>query len=69
MTQDATSAVPSVRLDPAGSDHHGEAARLRGLGPVVRVILPGEITAWAVTDHQHLAALVRRRGVNQLALR
>jgi cytochrome P450 len=59
MTQDAASAVPSVRLDPAGSDHHGEAARMRGLGPVVRVILPGEITAWAVTDHQDLAALVK----------
>jgi 2-hydroxy-5-methyl-1-naphthoate 7-hydroxylase len=59
MTQDARSAVPSVRLDPVGSDHHGEAARMRRLGPVVRVILPGEITAWAVTDHQHLAALVK----------
>ncbi|HTW03492.1 MAG TPA: cytochrome P450 [Streptosporangiaceae bacterium] len=59
MTRDATPAVPSVRLDPNGSDHHGEATRLRMLGPVVRVILPGEIPAWAVTDHQHLAALVK----------
>lgn len=65
MTQDATSAVPSVRLDPSGSDHHGEAARLRRLGPVVRVVLPGEIPAWAVTDHQHLAALVKDARVSK----
>lgn len=55
MTQ---SALPVVRLDPTGADHHGEAARLRQLGPVVRVILPGEVYAWAVTDHAHLAELI-----------
>ncbi len=59
MTSGAPSAIPSLRLDPNGSDHHGEAAHLRRLGPVVRVILPGEIPAWAVTDHEHLAALVK----------
>jgi cytochrome P450 len=59
MTQDVSSDIPIVRLDPFGSDHHGEAAHLRSFGPVVRVSLPGEIPAWAVTDHEHLAALVK----------
>lgn len=50
--------VPVVALDPFGADHHAEAARLRGLGPVVRVVLPGGIPAWAVSHHEELAALV-----------
>lgn len=37
-------------IDPSGRDIHGEAARLRGQGPVVRVTLPGGVGAWAVTD-------------------
>lgn len=59
MTADAAAQIPVVRLDPAGADHHLEAAELRRLGPVVRVILPGDIQAWAVTRHEPLAALVR----------
>jgi 2-hydroxy-5-methyl-1-naphthoate 7-hydroxylase len=55
----AVATVPVARLDPSGTDHHGEAANLRRLGPVVRVILPGEVYAWAVTRHESLAALVR----------
>ena len=51
--------IPVIRLDPAGADHHGEAAELRKLGPVVQVILPGEVQAWAVTRHEPLAALVK----------
>ncbi|MGY3203019.1 cytochrome P450 family protein [Streptomyces sp. TE5632] len=50
--------VPVITLDPHGKDHHGEAARLRELGPVVRVRLPGEVTAWSVTDHALLNDMV-----------
>jgi 2-hydroxy-5-methyl-1-naphthoate 7-hydroxylase len=57
-TSDAGREPPVVTLDPSGSDHHGEAARLRELGPVVRVILPGGVQAWAVTHHEQLTALV-----------
>ncbi|OQO93603.1 cytochrome [Saccharomonospora piscinae] len=59
MTDAATDQdVPVVPLDPSGADHHGEAAKLRELGPVVRVVLPGEVPAWAVTEHALLADLV-----------
>ncbi|WP_328974165.1 cytochrome P450 [Streptomyces canus] len=37
-------------LDPTGRDIHGETAALREAGPAVRVILPGSIPAWTVTD-------------------
>ncbi|GLY65213.1 cytochrome P450 family protein [Amycolatopsis taiwanensis] len=50
--------VPLIRLDPMGTDHHGEAASMRALGPVVRVMLPGEVQVWAVTDHALLAQLL-----------
>ncbi len=55
MTTTPDAAVPEITLDPYGSDHHGEAARLRALGPVVRVRLPGDVRAWAVTRHDLLA--------------
>ncbi|NIJ11365.1 cytochrome P450 [Saccharomonospora amisosensis] len=58
MTDAVASQVPVIRLDPTGADHHGEAARMRELGPVVRVILPGEVSVWAVTEHALLAELV-----------
>ncbi|MEU6214383.1 cytochrome P450 [Streptomyces sp. NPDC047023] len=38
------------RLDATGSDIHGEAIALRALGPATRVLLPGNIPAWSVTD-------------------
>ena len=50
--------VPHLTLDPSGADHQGEAARLRGLGPVVRITLPGDVTAWSVTRHDLIADLV-----------
>lgn len=58
MSASQAGAVPVVRLDPLATDHHGEAARMRALGPVVRALLPGEVTAWVVTEHALLAELV-----------
>lgn len=54
-----------IALDPTGSDHHGEAARLRAAGPVVRVVLPGDVHAWAVTHHDLLAELVADQRVSK----
>lgn len=48
-TQHTATACPFT-LDPAASDVHGEAARLRALGPAARVELPGGVQAWSVTD-------------------
>ncbi len=56
MTESVT--VPSIHLDPMGTDHHGEAARMRELGPVIRVILPGDVSVFAVTTHELVASLV-----------
>ena len=56
--QPSTSGAPRVVLDPAGRDHHGEAARLRELGPVVRVTLPGDVEAWSISRHDLLGQLV-----------
>ncbi|GAA0955858.1 cytochrome P450 [Actinocorallia libanotica] len=52
------SATPTITLDPTATDHQGEAARLRAAGPVVRVLLPGGVTAWAVTTQKLLAELI-----------
>ena len=49
---------PVIHLDPLGTDHHGEAARMRELGPVVRVVLPGDVAVYAVTTHALVAELV-----------
>lgn len=57
-TASSESEVPVVTLDPHGRDHHGEAAGLRELGPVVRIRLPGDVMAWSVTDHALLNDMV-----------
>ena len=47
---DLQSAPAPIVLDVTGADIAGEAIRLRELGPLVPVVLPGGIRAWAVTD-------------------
>jgi 2-hydroxy-5-methyl-1-naphthoate 7-hydroxylase len=65
MTDPHADSVPVIRLDPFGADHYGEAQRLRDAGPVVRVVLPGEVAAWAVTEHQLIVELVRHPHVSK----
>jgi 2-hydroxy-5-methyl-1-naphthoate 7-hydroxylase len=47
-----------IALDPFGSDIPAESARLRALGPVVPVELPGGIPAWAPTGYDVLRELI-----------
>ncbi|SHH45065.1 cytochrome P450 family protein [Streptomyces sp. 3214.6] len=47
-----------IVLDPLGADVHAESARLRALGPIVPVELPGGIPAWAPTEYDTLKALI-----------
>jgi cytochrome P450 len=45
------SRCPVVVLDPAGTDIHAEAARIRANGPVSQVEIPGGVLAWSVTGY------------------
>ncbi|MCF1594649.1 cytochrome P450 family protein [Streptomyces muensis] len=45
-------------IDPFGSDIAAESARLRALGPIVPVELPGGIPAWAPTGYDILKELI-----------
>lgn len=47
-----------IALDPLGADITAESARLRALGPVVPVELPGGIPAWAPTGYDTLKQLI-----------
>ncbi|MET9419333.1 cytochrome P450 [Streptomyces sp. NPDC006540] len=47
-----------VAVDPFGADIIAECAKLRSLGPVVPVELPGGIPAWAPTGYDTLKALI-----------
>lgn len=47
-----------VVIDPSGSDIHAEAARIAGLGPAVRVELPGQVVAWSITTQELLKELL-----------
>jgi len=53
----SSSAAAPVVLDVTGTDIPGEAIALRERGPLVRVVLPGDIRAWAVTDPEVLKQL------------
>ncbi|WP_308346269.1 cytochrome P450 [Streptomyces sp. ISL-66] len=43
-------------IDPLGQDIHGEIKKIRSRGRAVKVVLPGGVEAWSVTDY----ALVKR---------
>lgn len=47
-----------IALDPFGADIPAECARLRALGPIVPVELPGGIPAWAPTGYDTLRELI-----------
>ncbi|MCT9141584.1 cytochrome P450 family protein [Streptomyces violarus] len=47
-----------VALDPFGADIAAEIVRLRALGPIVPVELPGGIPAWAPTRYDTLKQLI-----------
>ncbi|GAA1192823.1 cytochrome P450 [Streptomyces hebeiensis] len=50
--------TPPVALDPFGADIPAETERLRALGPVVPVTLPGGIPAHAITSYDLLRRLI-----------
>jgi cytochrome P450 len=54
-----------VAIDPFGDDIPAESARLRALGPVVPVELPGGIPAWAPTGYGILKSLILDRRVSK----
>ncbi|MGW0248395.1 cytochrome P450 family protein [Nocardia goodfellowii] len=47
-----------IVLDPDGRDIQGEIARIRDRGPVTKVVLPGGVPAWSVTDAEVFKALL-----------
>ncbi|RPF30609.1 cytochrome P450 [Streptomyces sp. TLI_185] len=53
-----TERTDRIAIDPFGADIPGESARLRALGPVVPVELPGGIPAWAPTGYDTLKDLI-----------
>ncbi|MBV7698304.1 cytochrome P450 [Streptomyces sp. TRM70350] len=54
----ATDRFDRFVIDPFGADIPAESARLRALGPVVPVELPGGIPAWAPTRYDVLKELI-----------
>jgi cytochrome P450 len=53
-----TDRIDRFAIDPFGADIPAESARLRALGPIVPVDLPGGIPAWAPTDYDTLKNLI-----------
>ncbi|WP_052850280.1 cytochrome P450 family protein [Streptomyces avicenniae] len=65
-----TTAKPSTagcpyHLDGAAADIHGEADALRALGPAARVVLPGGIPAWSVTDPHLIRRLLTHPDISK----
>jgi cytochrome P450 len=56
-----------VALDTAGRDIHGEAARLRAMGPATQVELPGGVVVWSVTSHAVIKQLLTNPNVTKSA--
>jgi cytochrome P450 len=54
----ATDRTDRFAIDPFGADIADESARLRALGPIVPVELPGGIPAWAPTGYDTLKELI-----------
>jgi cytochrome P450 len=55
---DIPSGVSPLVIDPTGRDILGEAERIRALGPVALVEMPGGVLAWAVSDYALLKRLL-----------
>ncbi|MFF7167432.1 cytochrome P450 [Streptomyces sp. NPDC008086] len=53
-----TDRIDRFAIDPFGADIAAESARLRALGPIVPVELPGGIPAWAPTGYDTLKELI-----------
>ncbi|MEU3529639.1 cytochrome P450 [Streptomyces sp. NPDC038707] len=54
-----------LRMDPAGQDIQGEAARIRAAGPAIRIELPGGVPAWAVADPAVITRLLTSPDVSK----
>ncbi|MCP3757802.1 cytochrome P450 [Streptomyces sp. TBY4] len=48
----------AIVLDPFVADLQAESAALRAAGPLVRVVLPGDVTVYAVTHHAEARKLL-----------
>ena len=55
---DSPAGVTPFVIDPSGRDIFGEAERIRALGPVAWVEMPGGVRTWAVTDQDLLRRLL-----------
>ncbi|MGA4843725.1 cytochrome P450 [Streptomyces sp. G45] len=55
-------AHPLLRLDEYAADVPAQGHRIRALGPLVPVELPGSVRAWATADHAVANAVFRTRG-------
>ncbi|MEV1176781.1 cytochrome P450 [Nonomuraea sp. NPDC049784] len=57
--------IPCITLDPHGTDHHGEAERMRAAGTVVRVLLPDGVPAWTITRTEPLLEVLNHPDISK----